>query len=243
MKLKAVAKKSSSIDRKIVAIGGGLLRIGETLPIDRYIVAWSGKERPIILFIPTASDDLPAYISTFKHIYENLGCKVHVLRLLRHGRKDNMRATKKLILTADIIYIGGGDYDLLTAEWKRARIIPLIKSAYKRGALIAGLSAGCAILYEHLVDSDGKNRRLKRGIGILKGVVLPHYDGIAVLSQAFLPSIQKKNISITAIEDNCGALYANEALLGTIVVGNARAFTINPPYDKKRLVHPYQKIT
>ena len=25
---------------------------------------------------------------------------------------------QKLILTTDIIYIGGGDYDLLTAEWK-----------------------------------------------------------------------------------------------------------------------------
>ena len=41
----------------------------------------------------------------------------------------------------------------------------------------------------------------------------------------------KKNISITAIEDNCGALYANEALLGTIVV-ECQSIYNQSPYDK-----------
>jgi dipeptidase E len=40
---------------KIVAIGGGEMRLLETLAIDREIVALTGKARPRALFIPTAA--------------------------------------------------------------------------------------------------------------------------------------------------------------------------------------------
>ncbi len=40
---------------KIVAIGGGELRLGETKAIDQYIVGLCGKESPKLMFLPTAS--------------------------------------------------------------------------------------------------------------------------------------------------------------------------------------------
>ncbi len=226
--------------RKAIAIGGGLLRLGETLPIDQFIVKESGKRNPVVLFIPTASADLPAYILAFTRVYKKLGCKVKILRLIDGVTKHKTKTAKTIISTADIIYIGGGDYDLLNSTWKKLEVIPLIKSAYENGVLIAGLSAGCAVLYEYLVDGDDvKNHRLKCGFGILQGIVIPHYKPDTVLPKEFSTAIHKKNILVTAIEDGCGVFYKNERLQGAVTTGNARAFTINPPYVRNKPVILY----
>ena len=39
-------------NKKIIAIGGGLLRKGETIKIDKYIVKTTNKKTPQIAFIP-----------------------------------------------------------------------------------------------------------------------------------------------------------------------------------------------
>ena len=71
---------------KIVALGGGEIgRPGypiETTAIDEEIIRLSGKNKPRLLFIPTASRDSEIYIETLqKHFGERLGCKIDVLRL------------------------------------------------------------------------------------------------------------------------------------------------------------------
>ncbi|MEK7178165.1 MAG: Type 1 glutamine amidotransferase-like domain-containing protein [Patescibacteria group bacterium] len=225
----------SNIKRKIVPIGGGLLRLGETIAIDKFIVKESGEKNPIVLFIPTASKDLPAYSTAFRRVYKKLGCQVKILRLFSK-RKFSRATLKKTIASADIIYVGGGDYDTMLSMWKKYEIIPLIKSAYQQGTILAGLSAGCAVWYEYLIDSDkNKKTRLKKGLGMLKGVVIPHYKS----KNPFSSEIRKTKIIITAIEDRCAVIYINENLKGSIPVTEEKAFTIRPPYVKKKQVTLY----
>ncbi|MFH0803579.1 MAG: Type 1 glutamine amidotransferase-like domain-containing protein [Candidatus Tagabacteria bacterium] len=225
----------SNIERKIIPIGGGLLRLGETIPIDKFIVKESGKKSPKVLFIPTASKDLPAYSTAFRQVYEKLGCQVKILRLFSK-RKLSDATLEKLITSADIIYVGGGDYDILFSIWKKHKIIPLIKLAYQQGTILAGLSAGCAVWYEYLIDSDkNKKTRLKKGLGILKGVVIPHYKS----KNPFSSEIRKTKTIVTAIEDRCAVIYISENLKGSIPVTEEKAFTIRPPYVKKKRVTLY----
>ena len=56
---------------KVVAIGGGELRKGETYILDKYIVELSGKKEPKLLFIPTASQDAINTASKFTKIFFN----------------------------------------------------------------------------------------------------------------------------------------------------------------------------
>lgn len=220
------------------------MRRGETLTIDRFIVKKSGKKNPTVLFVPTASSDLPAYISAFTNVYKKLGCRVTVLRIIDRIKIDT-RKTKSLISTADIIYIGGGNYNFLLSAWKKQGIIPLIKSAYKKGVIIAGLSAGSAVLYQYIVDAENNStNHLKNGIGILRGIVIPHYKTRgAILPTDFSPTIRKKRALVTAIEDNCGVFYVDEKILGAVRSKKYKAFTIKPPYVKKEQVKlvPSQK--
>ena len=64
---------------RIVAIGGGDLRAGETLPIDRYIVSLARSESPRLLFIPTASHDSAGYIELVQKVYGSLGDRKSVV--------------------------------------------------------------------------------------------------------------------------------------------------------------------
>lgn len=228
-------KFNKDIKRKIIPIGGGLLRLGETIFIDKFIVKESGKKNPNILFIPAASRDLPAYSAAFRRVYEKLRCQIKILHLF-NKRKLSQTTLKKIIMSADIIYVGGGNYDILLSMWRKHKIVTLIKSAYQQGTILTGLSAGCAVWYEYLIDSDkNKKTRLKKGLGILKGVVIPHYK----TENPFPFEIRKTKSIITVIEDRCAVIYTNEHLKGSIPANKERAFTIRPPYAKKKLVTLY----
>src|SRR5688572_20748185 len=78
---------------RIVAIGGGDLRTGETLPLDRRIVELTGKDRPKALFIPTASFDSKDYFDGFASVYEGLGCDCQPLYLWDGYTAEEIEAT------------------------------------------------------------------------------------------------------------------------------------------------------
>ncbi|MFH1178212.1 MAG: Type 1 glutamine amidotransferase-like domain-containing protein [bacterium] len=225
----------SNIERKIIPIGGGLLRLGETITIDKFIVKESGIKNPKVLFIPTASKDLSVYSTAFRRVYEKLGCQVKILRLFSK-KIISQKILKKIITNTNIIYVGGGDYDILLSLWKRHKIISLIRSAYQQGTILTGLSAGCAIWYEYLIDGDkNKKTRLKKGLGILKGVVIPHYK----TANSFPLEIRKTKTIVTAIEDKCAVIYINEKLKGSIPATKEKAFTIRSPYAKRKRIILY----
>lgn len=232
--MKSYRDLKSGVERKIIPIGGGLLRLGETITIDKFIIKESGKKNPNVLFIPTASKDLPAYSIVFRREYEKLGGEVKILRLYKS--KPSQATLEKLVTGADVIYVGGGDYDTLLSVWKKRKIIPLMQAAYRQGTILTGLSAGCAIWNEYLVDSK-KNKKisLKKGLGILKGIVLPHYKS----ENVFPPEVSKTKNVITAIEDKCAVVYINEHLKGSVSASKEKAFTIRPPYVKKTQVTLY----
>jgi dipeptidase E len=232
---KKTQTRKSNTKHEIISIGGGLLRLGETIRIDKFIVRESGKKHPKVLFIPTASHDLPAYSVAFKSVYEKLGCQVKILRLFSK-RKLSQTALKKLITGVDIIYVGGGDYDVLLLMLVKCNIIPFIRLAYQQGTILTGLSAGGAIWYEYLIDNDrNKNTLLKKGIGILNGVVILHYK----TTNPFPSEARKTKTIITAIEDKCAAVYIDERLMGSVSVTKERAFTISPPYVRNKQVKLY----
>ena len=70
--------------KTIVAIGGGSIAAKETLAIDRELTRLSGKKRPKLLFIPTASSDSEEYWQEVRqHFGGFLGCVTDVLFLIQ----------------------------------------------------------------------------------------------------------------------------------------------------------------
>jgi len=200
--------------QKIIAIGGGEIgRPGfpiETTRIDKEILRLTNKPRPRLLFIPTASSDAPGYVETVKKYFgRRLGCNIRVLYLLEN--KMRLLDIKKLVLSSDIIYVGGGNTLKMMNIWRKVGLDKLLILAAQKGIVLSGVSAGavCWFKYAHS-DSRKFSNRLSpyikvSGLNLVSALLCPHYD----FEKARKKSLKKimKSTKETAIAlDNCAAL-------------------------------------
>ncbi|MDU5083203.1 Type 1 glutamine amidotransferase-like domain-containing protein [uncultured Tissierella sp.] len=199
----------------IVAIGGGEISKLETWVIDEYIVKSAGKVNPKALFIPTASNEPQGYIDIFNDIYgKRLGCKIDVLYLI-NGNLSDIEIRSK-ILSADIIYVGGGDTVKMMEVWRSKKVDEYLKEAYEAGIVLSGLSAGsmCWFRYGH-GDSDlSRNKdgwwdyQRIDGLSFIDAIHCPHYnekggEGFDEIMKTF------EGIGI-AIENNCALVIKDD---------------------------------
>ena len=123
---------------------------------------------PKLLFIGTASKENNLYYKAIKNIYENFGCIVDKLEIIGKEAK-NCEEFKEKVLTADIIYIGGGNTKFMLSEWNRINLIKILKEAYENGIVMSGFSAGSYCWYKY-------NYELIEGMGVIPAINCVHYN-------------------------------------------------------------------
>ncbi len=166
---------------RIVAIGGGEIRQGETLLIDREIITMSGTDHPRLCFIPTASEDAPGYITAIEqHFGTELGCEVSALTLYKQPYSHT--EMEDLILSSDILYVGGGNTRAMLHKWAHTGLDSLIRQAWDRDIILSGLSAG-ALCWFSLGCSDSETfddpsapLMMIEGLGLVDLTLCPHFD-------------------------------------------------------------------
>lgn len=166
---------------KIFLIGGGELR--QMSDLNELIVRSADIQgrKPIALFFPQASNESKPYVNSFvKEFGSRLKCKA-TCALWRLGEMDRARIAEKIAI-ADIIYIGGGKYDRLIAEFDTMGIKELLDTAIQADKVIVGNSAGAMLMTEraisdYMIKADGTgDYTLVDGYGYIKGTFTPHYD-------------------------------------------------------------------
>ncbi len=210
--------------KTIIAIGGGELREKTTLKIDEYIVQLAkehaGENRPYALFIPTASHDYMPYYNTFHKVYTGVfNVKTDVA--LTVFKEPDMEKIKTKFDKADVIYVGGGDTVFMMEHWKKTGLLPLIKEAYERGVILAGLSAGALcwfsdIYTDSLKTEDGTKYAMFKGLGWLDGVACPHYNERAA---DFDPIVAKQFAKAYGIENDAAMVFQDGEFAKTISSG------------------------
>lgn len=197
---------------KVVAIGGGELRKGETYILDKYIVKLSGKKEPKLLFIPTASQDALGYITLIEEYFGEFGCCVDSLCLITEIYTNEEIQSK--ILEADIIYVGGGDTVRMMEIWKKYHVDTYLKEAYLQGTVLSGLSAGSICWFEFgYSDSDsfvnnGQWDYVRAyGLGLIPAAHCPHYNEPG--REGFDKMMCGESIVGIALEDNTALVEEN----------------------------------
>ncbi|MDD2766282.1 MAG: peptidase E [Candidatus Moranbacteria bacterium] len=202
--------------KTIVAIGGGEIGELETLSIDRAIVKLTKKDHPNVLFIPTASSDSTGYAETFQKVYgKKLGCDIDVLYLLKE--KLSKKEIEKKILSADIIYVGGGNTLRMMKAWRKNGVDGLLRKAHKKGIILAGLSAG-SICWFRYGSSDARrfanpkdtSFMRVRGLGIIPLTVSPHHIREKKLRDAGLVKLIKRTPGIGLALDDYTAILIQD---------------------------------
>ena len=199
---------------KIIAIGGGEIgRPGypiETTNIDKEIIKLSGKKKPKVLFIPTASSDSKGYCDVFtKHFGTRLGCKVNILYLVNN--RPSHKLICEAILNADIIYVGGGNTLKMMNIWRKLGLDEILFKAAERGIILSGLSAGSICWFKY-GNSDSRKFKNKNaglikvsGLGMINALNCPHYD-FEPERKADLKKMMQKTPGVALALDNCCAL-------------------------------------
>ena len=217
--------------KTIVAIGGGKIAARQTLPIDREIIRLSQRKNPSLLFIPTASSDSEIYWKQVrKYFGDFLKCKTDVLFLMKE--KPSRAQIRSKISSADIIYVGGGNTLQMMRIWRRLGVGKLLIAAYKKGTVLAGISAG-SICWFDSGHSDsmsfynpGQWKYINvKGLGLIPGINCPHYNGKTrgvPRRKNFQDLIRKTGGMGIAIDNNC-AIEFRDGRVFRVVVSKPRA--------------------
>ena len=200
--------------RQIVAMGGGGFSMEPENPLlDQFVLDLCGKRKPKVCFVPTASGDAEGYISAFHASFNKLPCAPSHLSLFRTPGAD----LRSFVLSKDVIYVGGGNTFNLLVLWRAWGLDRHLKEAWRRGIVLAGISAGSLCWFEEgVTDSFGELAPLE-GLGFLPGSHCPHYDGEAKRRPAFQRLVGKGKVAAGyAAEDGVGLHFIGRRLVKTV---------------------------
>ena len=211
----------------IVALGGGGFSTEPDNPrLDRYLLSLTGKKRPKVLFLPTASGDSEIYCLRFYSAFTQLDARPTHLSLFKRDVKD-LRA---LLLDQDLIYVSGGNTANMLAIWRVHGLDVILREAWEAGIVLCGISAGALCWFEEgLSDSFGAElSALKDGLGFLPFSHCPHYDGEALRRPRYREMIRSGELGAGYAADDGAALRFEATRLVEVVCSRpeSRAFHV-----------------
>jgi dipeptidase E len=157
--------------RKILIAGGGF-----GTAFIRYMAELTGKPRPKICYLPTASADSPTGIIAFYRSCAPLDVEPsHQESFIASTRQD--RSWEEVFLSVDAVVVSGGNTLNQQAIWKAQGIDVVLRQAWDRGIVLGGASAGSLCWFEEgTTDSRPKELTKVECLGFIKGSHSPHYD-------------------------------------------------------------------
>ena len=160
--------------RKILIAGGGFNDV-----FIRYMASLTGKPRPRICYLPTASADSPQGIIRFYMDCSQLNV-VPFVQTSFISSYEQHQTFADVLLSMDAIVASGGNTLNQQVIWKAHGIDTILRDAWNRGIVLGGASAGSLCWFEEgTTDSRPKDLSIVQCLGFLKGSHCPHYDGEA----------------------------------------------------------------
>jgi len=171
------------VHTSLLIIGGAEDKVGHTTVLRRFVRLAGGSKARIVV-IPTASSLPHEAVATYRAIFNRLGAPdvVTVDPPSRPAAKDE--ALVHAIDNATGIFMTGGNQLKLAQRFVGTPLADAISQAHRRGAVVAGTSAGASIMSRFMISlgADGVTPRqragqLTSGLGLLPGAIVDqHFD-------------------------------------------------------------------
>jgi peptidase E len=206
---------------RIVAFGGWAEE-----PLWTYVLGLSGRQRPRLLFVPTASADDPRYVVD---VYERFRGRADVSHVAFFPWPlDDLR---RRTLEQDVIVVSGGNTANMLAIWRVHGFDRILREAWESGIVLCGGSAGAICWFEACVtDSFGPQLEgMRDGLGFLPGSACPHYDGEELRRPRYTELVRDGFPPGIAIDDLAGVRFDGTTLREAVTTREgAGAYRVSP---------------
>jgi dipeptidase E len=210
----------------IVAMGGLSSVDAERRLLEDYLLGLVGRERPRVLFVPTAvADDAEATLQA----YSQLGDRAQVSHVSFFPWPPP--GLREQALEQDVIFVSGGNTANALAIWRAHGFDEILREAWEAGVVLAGWSAGMICWFEAgVTDSFGPQLEgMRDGLGFLPGSACPHYDAEDQRRPVYTKLVAAGFPPGLAVDD-CVALRFDGAELAEAVTARpgAGAYRVSP---------------
>lgn len=163
------------------ALKDGIPTLG---PLIGYGLTLTGKETPKLCYIGTAGGDESNWTTTFYTACHDQNVVATHLQLFP---KPNVKDVRDYLLKQDMIWVGGGSVANLLAVWRTHGLDEIMREAWEKGIVLAGVSAGSICWHlGGVTDSFGVNlQAVTNGLGFLPYAKGVHYDSEAIRRPMF----------------------------------------------------------
>ena len=114
-------------------------------PLIREMLRETGRARPAVAYIGTASGDDALFFRVLQRLFENTGAGSVDLAPLATSAA-NLRHSRRLLEQADVIFLSEGDVDLGMRLLAERGLVALLHERYHAGAVFSGFSAGSILM-------------------------------------------------------------------------------------------------
>ena len=210
-----------AVRRQIIAMGGGALPAElDNLLLVRYFLAQTRKRKPKVAFIGAAHGDSDAGRLRFYAGFSRFECRPTHLPLFARTPRD----LESFVLEQDAIFVGGGNTKSLLAVWRDWGLDRHLRSAWERGVVLGGGSAGSICWFEHgVTDSIVGPLTALPCLGFLPGSNCPHYDSEPLRRPTFRKLVAGGMLPDGVAADDGVALHYIDGRLARVVSNRPRA--------------------
>ena len=229
LSLSAIRSPPAAATRKILIAGGGYGRafIG-------YMAALTGKERPRLLYLPTASADSATGTIAWFQACAGLDVEPYVQNAFVSSYSMK-QSWEDVLLSMDGIVASGGNTLNQQVIWEAHGIDVILRQAWDRGIVLGGASAGSLCWFEEgTTDSRPKELSVVQGLGFIQGSHCPHYDREPDRRPLYLGLIASGRMKPGYACDNDAGIYFEDNEVKRVVATRvgARVFRVTRSGDR-----------
>jgi cyanophycinase len=189
-----------------------LVGAGEYLPVmeevDRFLLDSLSVQTPQVVCLPTAAgqegdESIKRWSRLGVEHFRKLGAEAAALRIVDKASANDEQHTVALE-NANLIYFSGGNPNYLYETLKGSRAWSAMQTAWSRGAVYAGCSAGAMILAKRIPSF--RLFGTIEGFGIVPAqFILPHFNAVPVIFKPLLAALKaqlKNGERMLGIDEN-----------------------------------------
>ena len=165
----------------VIIIGGAEDKVRDRVILSRFVTLAGGRDATIVV-ISTASSLGVEAGDRYRQVLTELGvAKVRIIHAITRAQAND-EASALMIRDATGIFMTGGNQLRLSSTIGGTRLADAVLDSFRRGAVVAGTSAGASAMSSHMIafgasGATPKHRmaQIAVGLGVVPGVIIDQH--------------------------------------------------------------------